>query len=182
MDDIAKQLGISKKTIYQHFKDKNELINILISDIINFQHHKMILNRQAENAVQEALFSIENINSDLLQKNPILFYDLQKYHYEAWLKFKSFKDKYISKFILDNLERGISEGYYRQDIKKEIIMAMRLEQIDLLFTWKTNFFFGNYSLTQVMIEITEHYLYGILNTKGLAYINFYKGKTNHKLV
>ena len=175
MDDIAKHLGMSKKTIYQHFSDKDELVNILIQEKLSIQDCVMdSCSLKAENAVQEIFFALTNIDELLSSMKHKLFYDLQKYHPKAWLSFKSFKEKNLGKCILLNLERGISEGYYRSEIKTDILAQMRLEQVDLLFSQHNHYTTNTYSLVQVMTEITEHFLYGVCNLKGLEKINHYK--------
>jgi len=175
MDDIAKHLGMSKKTIYQHFSDKDELVNILIKEKLNAQDCNMeFCASKAENAVEELFFALTNIHELLSSMNPKLFYDLQKYHPKAWLSFKEFKEKNLGKCILLNLERGVSEGFYRSEIKIDILAQMRLEQVDLLFSQHNHYTMNTYSLVQVMTEITEHFLYGVCNPKGLEKINYYK--------
>lgn len=177
MDDIAKHLGMSKKTIYQHFSDKDELVNILITDKLSNQDCTMdVCAANAENAVHEIFFAMTNVNELLTSMNPKLFYDLQKYHPKAWLHFKEFKEQNLGKTILTNLERGINEGIYRPELKKDILTEMRLEQVDLLFSSQhANYTMNNkYNIAQVMVEITEHFLYGICNEKGLALIDKYK--------
>lgn len=175
MDDIAKQLGVSKKTIYQHFKDKNELINILIRDrIVNqdLQMNKCII--ESENAVQEVYFGMQDLDFFLETMNPILFYDLQKYHQEAWLNFMDFKEKEIGRKVMDNLKRGIREGLYRQELDVEIITKMRLGQVDMIFTQNRYYDTKKNSLAQIMVEITRHFLYGICNNEGIKLIHKYE--------
>lgn len=175
MDDIAKHLGMSKKTIYQHFSDKDELVNILIADKLTSQDCAMdTCSINAKNAVEEIFFAIANIHELLTSMNPKLFYDLQKYHPKAWLLFKTFKEENLSKCILENLERGIREGIYREDLKTDILTQMRLEQVDLLFNQHDNYTMKKYNIAQVMVEITTHFLYGICNLKGIELINKYK--------
>jgi AcrR family transcriptional regulator len=175
MDDIAKHLGMSKKTIYQHFSDKDELVNILIEEKLRNQDCAMdFCASKAENAVEELFFVITNIHELLSNMNPKLFYDLQKYHPKAWLSFRAFKEKNLGKCIQLNLERGISEGFYRSEINTDILAQMRLEQVDLLFSQSNHYTMNKYNLVQVMVEITEHFLYGICNEKGLEKISLYK--------
>ena len=175
MDDIAKHLGMSKKTIYQHFSDKDELVNILIQEKLRNQDCAMdICAAKAENAVEELFFALSNIHELLSSMNPKLFYDLQKYHPKAWLSFRAFKEDNLGKCIQLNLLRGIREGYYRSEINTDILAQMRLEQVDLLFSVNNHYTMNKYNLVQVMIEITEHFLYGICNAKGLEKINHYK--------
>jgi AcrR family transcriptional regulator len=183
MDDIAKHLGMSKKTIYQHFSDKDELVNILMQEKLSMQGSMMnTCAHQAKNAVEELFFAITNIHELLSSMNPKLFYDLQKYHPKAWLAFKNFKEQNLGKCIQANLERGIEEGLYRSEINTAILGQMRLEQVDLLFSQPNHYTANKYSITQVMIEITEHFLYGVCNAKGLEKIKYYKQQAtpNHK--
>ena len=175
MDDIAKHLGMSKKTIYQHFSDKDELVTILINDKLSSQECTMdFCAKSAENAVQEVFFVIVNIHEMLSSMNAILFYDLQKYHPKAWLTFKEFRAQNLGKYVMVNLERGISEGLYREELNTEIITQMRLDQIDLIFNQHGQYNMNKFNLAQIMSEITEHFLYGICNQKGLALIAKYK--------
>ncbi len=180
MDDIAKHLGMSKKTIYQHFSDKDELVNILIKEKLSMQEVAMdSCMTKARDAVEELFFAITSIHELLSNMNPKLFYDLQKYHPKAWLSFKAFKEQNLGKCIEANLKRGVSEGLYRSEIKTDILGQMRLEQVDLLFSQPNHYTVNKYSIIQVMVEITEHFLYGVCNTKGLEKINYYKQQATH---
>lgn len=174
MDDIAKHLGVSKKTIYQNFKDKNELINILIRDrILNQDLQMNDCFAKSENAVQELYLGMQDMDYFLATMNPMLFYDLQKYHQEAWLKFVAFKEKEIGKKILENLERGKQEGLYREDINTEVITRMRLDQVDVVFTQNGHYDTNKNSLSSIMVEITRHFLFGICNNEGVKLIHKY---------
>jgi AcrR family transcriptional regulator len=175
MDDIDRHLGMSKKTIYTHFSDKNEIVNIVIDSKLNCQ--KCLIKGSidtAENAVHEVFFAVTNMKELLSNMNPTLFYDLQKYHPQAWLYFKDFRENHLYATIYDNLLRGIQEGYYRGDIKPDILTQMRLEQIDLIFSGNSAYTSGKYGIARVMTELTEHFLYGICTLKGHKLINKYK--------
>ena len=175
IDDIARHLGMSKKTIYTHFSDKNEIVNIVIEIKLNSQKCLIRANVDtAENAVHEVFFAVTNMKELLSNMNPTLFYDLQKYHPQAWIYFKEFREKHLYSTIYDNLIRGMKEGYYREDIKPDILTQMRLEQIDLIFNSSSDYTNGKYGIAQVMAELTEHFLYGICTLKGHKLINKYK--------
>lgn len=175
MDDIARHLGMSKKTIYTHFSDKNEIVNIVIEIKLNSQKCLISANVvAAENAVHEVFFAVTNMKELLSNMNPTLFYDLQKYHPQAWLYFKDFREKHLYTTIFENLLRGIKEGYYREDIKPDILTQMRLQQMDLIFSNSSDYTNGMYGIAQVMTELTEHFLYGICTLKGHKLINKYK--------
>jgi AcrR family transcriptional regulator len=174
MDDIARHLGMSKKTIYQYYKDKNDLVQILIQSKMEAEVCVMDQNStEALNAVDEVFRAVTHMESMLSNMNPILFYDLQKYHPEAWLVFKNFRENSLFKVIRKNLEWGIQEGYYRKEINLDIISRMRIEQVDMAFNHSLSLV-NKYGVFRVMKEITEHYLYGISTPLGNKLIDKYK--------
>jgi AcrR family transcriptional regulator len=177
MDDIAKHLGMSKKTIYIHFSDKNELVHTLIKRAMDEQNCVMDrTHTSSENAVDEVFKAVTEVQEMLSNMNPMFLFDMQKYHPQAWLVFREFREKKLYKVIRDNLQRGIKEKLYRKEINADILTRMRLEQIDMIFTHP--FFRSNkYSVSQAMAEITEHFLYGICTLKGHKLINNYKHVT-----
>lgn len=178
MDDIAKQLGISKKTIYQHFKDKNELVFVLIESMLQMQMQTMDCNRsKASNAVDEVFLVVTHLKEMLSKMNPMIFYDLQRYHPQAWDLFKSFRFTYMKECILKNIHSGIKEGCFRKNIQPEIIALLRLEQVDMIFN-QVVFPAAQFRMAEVMEEVTEHYLYGLCNLKGHELINKYKQITD----
>lgn len=174
MDDIARHLGVSKKTIYQHYTDKNDLVNSLLRDRIvsqDFQMKKRLL--ESDNAVQELYFATEDLDFLLATMNPMLFFDLQKYHPKAWRSFMVFKEKEIGKKVRENLQRGIAEGFYRSDLNVDIISRMRIDHMDIIFAENRNYNTFNYTLIEIMIEITRHFLFGICNNEGQKLIHKY---------
>lgn len=175
MDDLARQLGISKKTIYQHFADKDELVSILIEAKLDHQQCTMRhCAATAKNAIEEIFLSMLHIHETLGTLNPKLFYDLQKYHPSAWLNFKAFKEKRMEASFLTNLKRGIAEGIYRHEINTDILTQIRIDHAELVFNKHDHFTMNKYSIAQVLVELTEHYLYGICNQKGLRLMTKYK--------
>ncbi|MEE1945852.1 TetR/AcrR family transcriptional regulator [Pedobacter sp. KR3-3] len=171
MDDIAKHLGMSKKTIYRHFSDKDELVTILISEKISTQDcMAKDTAENSENAIDEIFFAINSTNEMLANMNPKLFYDLQKYHPKAWMIFREFKEKTLRETIYRNLERGIKEGLYRDDINTDILTQLRLDQVDLIFSQHDQYTMNKYNLAQIMVELTEHFLYGVCSLTGLGHI------------
>ncbi len=178
MDDIAKQLGVSKKTIYQHYPDKDELVIAMTK--LNISRHfnevEKCCGPASINAIAE-MFAVNNSVGEMIRSfNPIMFYDLQKYHPKAWLAFREFRNKYVLAKIVENVHRGIEEGYYRADVDIEILSRMRIEQVDMTFNYDiyppTEFQFH-----KVMEELTFHFLYGLVNQKGYELINQYKNTT-----
>lgn len=177
MDDIARHLGISKKTIYLHFKDKDDLVHTLIIDMLN--RHTCIMDSTAdesENAVREIFLVVERMSQVLSKINPMLFYDMQKFHPPTWTAFMTHRNDFIQGCIEKNIARGIEEGLFRRDLNAEILSIMRMGQVDAVFDHAT-YPTGKYTLIQLMTEITEHFLYGLCTIKGHHLVNKYKQLT-----
>jgi AcrR family transcriptional regulator len=176
MDDIARHLGISKKTIYQHFKDKEEIILVSTHDYFQREHERMEeMEKNSENAV-EALFNltvcireqVKNIKSNVL-------FDLKKYYQNAWEKYTRFKHDVIYDSVLRNMNRGISEGLFRSDINPQILAQLRIGEIELSFN-KDYFPEDKFSLIEIHEQLFEHFTYGILSEKGFKLFETYKQK------
>ena len=174
MDDIARHLGISKKTIYLHFKDKDELVHLLITQMLGRETCSMDKSElEAENAVKEIFLVVTHLKELLSKMNPMLFYDMQKYHPQTWKVFTSHRNEYMQGCLVKNMQRGIDEGLFRKEINMEILSIMRMEQVDMVFN-QVAYAPGKFNLSEVMAEVTEHYLYGLCSLKGHALINQYK--------
>src|SRR5687768_7244981 len=100
MDEIASQLGISKKTIYQYFADKHQLVEAVITDIINYnQGQCKCYSEDATNAVHEVFLLMDLIKESFEDLNPTVFYDMERSHPNAWQKFLSHKNQFILQSI-----------------------------------------------------------------------------------
>lgn len=174
MDDIAKHLGMSKKTIYKYFKDKDDLV---ITKTINFleQRARQIeeFQAKAENAIEEMFMSMKATSDLFKQMSPTLFYDMQKQHPAAWQKFREFKEVSIAGRIERNLKRGIEEGLYRKDIHIQTMSRLRCEEIELPM-YKDVYDSTKFNITEVQQQILDHFLHGIATLKGHRLINKYK--------
>ena len=166
MDDIAKHLGMSKKTIYQHFRDKDELVHILVTEMVNNETCSMdATSLDSTDAVKEILLVVTHLQELLSKINPMIFFDMQKYHPETWKLFKLHRDEFMRTCIIRNLKRGIEEGLFRKDINLEILSIMRMDQVDTIFN-QVIYPPGKFNLSQVMTEVTEHFLYGLCTIEG----------------
>ncbi len=176
MDEIAARLGISKKTIYQSFVDKNELVAEIFDKHIRSSQQNCVADvRKADNAVQEVIFGSETFCATIQSINPSVLYDLEKFHPDVFSRFNEFKNNFLYKIISQNLKRGMEEGLYRKDIKADIIAKMRLANI--LLATNIELFPGHqFTLPEVEREIVTHFLYGIVTPEGARIVEEY---TNH---
>lgn len=174
MDDIASSLGISKKTIYNSFSDKDELV----MDIIDGEIEKMKMDceysvKGSENAIQEIFMTMDRIQAHQKQMNPTVVYDLQKFHYKAFSKLMVYNNNFLLEVIRQNLIRGIKEELYRADINIELMAKYRLETVMVPFN--TDLYpQDQFNLTEVTLAIQEHFIYGLATQKGFSLIEKYK--------
>ncbi|TAE35259.1 MAG: TetR/AcrR family transcriptional regulator [Sphingobacteriales bacterium] len=174
MDDIAKQLSISKKTIYTFYKDKDDLVYRLIAKMLADDECQMAERTQnASNAIEEVFLCMDFLKTMLAGINPTLFYDLQKYHNNAHQLMINFHHTYVFNTVKKGLERGIAEGIFRPDLNTEILATLRVSQINWSFECSLvrN---GSHSLYNVILEITIHFLFGVSTLSGHVLINKYK--------
>ena len=174
MDDIAKHLGMSKKTIYQFFKDKNELVIALVSKKLKQDEDDMcdIINQSGN--VIEKMINMMKCSEDIFSRiNPIVIHDMQKYHPEAWKQFQDFKSGVIVRTLEELLTEGIKQGYIRGDIDVKIMARMRVAQVELGFDTKM-FPIAEFSTWHVQYQFLEHFNYGICTLKGHKLLNKYK--------
>jgi len=174
MDDIAKELGMSKKTIYHHFKEKDDLVNTLC-DTEMIKHEQIFdeLFNESKNPIHEMMLISANMRKMMQHINPIFFLDLQKFHPQALNRFQEFKQNCAFKHIERNINKGIEAGFYRNEIDVEFTAKYRLSQLDMLL-------FGNYysfekiSFTKSHELLLDMFVYGICTAKGHQMLNDYK--------
>ncbi|MFN0082831.1 MAG: TetR/AcrR family transcriptional regulator [Ferruginibacter sp.] len=182
MDDIANSLGISKKTIYQSYIDKDALVDDVIKSLL--QHSETCCKRDttaAENAVHEIFLAMDFIMEAFRSMNPSLLFDMQKYYPTAYQQFAKHKNDYLFGVIKQNLKRGIEEELYREDLKVEVIARFRVESMMLPFNPEFHTKVKS-NLVAIEQEITMHFLFGLVNMKGykiaMKYMAERKNKSN----
>jgi len=166
MDDIALSLGISKKTIYQFFADKNELVDAVLEEILDYNKENCNNNRiGSTNAVEEVFLTMEMIEQMFVNMHPSVIYDMQKFHPMAFARFLKHKHDFLFNIISKNLQRGIKEEFYRPEIDIEIMARYRVESMMIPFNPE---FYSRpkHNLAVVQQQLIEHYLYGVASLKG----------------
>ena len=166
MDDIAANLGMSKKTIYQYFKDKDELVEAVVDDVIDT--NQCICNddrEKADNAVHEIFLVMDMMAEMFKTMNPSILFDMQKYHPSAYRKFLKHRNEYLYNVCRQNLERGIREELFRSEIHVDILARYRVETMLIAFNpeFQRNV---KQSLLEIEKEIIIHYLFGLVSLKG----------------
>ena len=167
MDDIANKLAMSKKTIYKFFKNKESLVDKSVTYFHQtiYDQVNVICNKKF-NAIEEN-FEIKKMFKDLLKnsgESPM--FQLQKYYPKTFNKIMTKEFSMFSDCITQNIEKGITEGLYRPNIKVEIITKFYFALVysvhdNNLFTYKMR------TLNQLEIDVLEYHTRSIATAKGL---------------
>lgn len=173
MNEIAAHLGISKKTIYQFYEDKEALVEGVVAIELNKSESLCITqNDSSRNAVHEIFLAMDMTQEMFQHLNPSVLNDLEKYHPAAFKKFSEYKNTYLYDILIKNIERGKKEELYRPELNSDVIVKFRIASIFLLFN--TEIFPQNkYKMSRVLEEITDHFLHGLVTPKGQKYIHKY---------
>lgn len=182
MDDIARELTISKKTIYQYFKDKDDLVSTVTARHMDMERQEMAeIESSSVDAIDELAKISVCLRKNLKDLNPSLLFDLKKYHRKAWDVWTTFKNEFIKNNIVENLNKGIREGFYRREIDVEVLAIFRVEQVQM--TFDDNIYRKDkFDLTELQVQLFDHFVYGILTDKGRKLYKEYQEKlhkTNH---
>lgn len=170
MDDVARELKISKKTLYRFVKDKNDLV----SKSLAF-HCKREVDITCEiisgnsNAIDELLEISKYVGGQLKQVHPSIHYDLEKYYPEAWRIFTAHKMEHIYSCVAQNLEKGIKQGIYRSNINIPIIARIYISRIDAVFDTQI-FPQDKFKMLDVYSEMLRYHIRGIASEKGIKYL------------
>ena len=176
MDDIAASLGMSKKTLYQYYTDKDELVSAVFSLVMDDNRRQCLIDKQeAENAIHEVFLAYDMVQEMFANMSPSILYDMEKYHPACFKKFQEYKNGFLYSMIQHNIERGMREELYRPDIDVDVIVRYRLYSIMLGFNPDV---FPNQRASLVHIEqqLLDHFLWGLATPKGQKLILKYKNQ------
>ncbi len=170
MDDIARNLSVSKKTLYKYFKDKSDVVisvTQLMTEGEECQFAK--IEAESENAIDEIIRLSEFANQMLKDMHPSVMFDLQKYYPESFQVFLNHKRVFVANSVEQNLLKGIKEGLYRDNIDVVIISRLYLSMIDAI--WNTELFPNNeYSFAQIHLEMIRYHIRGMASPAGIEYL------------
>jgi AcrR family transcriptional regulator len=174
MDDIARRSGISKKTLYVHFANKEEVVNESIGWYKNNTTNACAAVLDTSKNPVEAMVKMLAFFDDMFKRiNPMAMFELQRYYPEAY---KSFRDMLMERDVAmmkENLEQGVKEGYYRSDIDAGLLARYRIE-CSVMILQMNEMVQQHDGLTYVAMEIGEHFMYGIMTPKGVELYKQYK--------
>ncbi|MFT4969847.1 MAG: AcrR family transcriptional regulator [Chitinophagales bacterium] len=170
MDDISRELGISKKTLYQYVDNKSDLVQKTLQ--LHFSQEKIVIGTaitDAENAIDEIIRIVRESLKQFRSMHPSSIYDIKKYYPEAWTIIDQFKTEFIYSCIKANISKGKEDGMYRMGIDEDVITKLYINSIDYLVN-PYNFPPSDYNFSDLYKEFIAYHLHGISTEKGHKYL------------
>ncbi|MEM6629957.1 MAG: TetR/AcrR family transcriptional regulator [Bacteroidota bacterium] len=173
LDRLVRDLGISKKTLYQLFANKSLLVQEVCQNIVNEEEGICDgIIEVSENAVDELVKYMQHSIHQFQRISPKMIYEVRKYYPDGWKIFERHSSEYGVLKVEENLIRGISEGLYRPEINVNIVSRMRVNSINTEFD-PTLFPEDEFNLIEIHFQLFQIYLYGIATEKGRSLIETY---------
>ena len=170
MDDVAKELGISKKTLYHFVKDKNDLVEKVIG--LEFSNRARAMNKIRKmqvNAIEE-LFEVNRfINTMLKRVNPSMEYDLMKYFPDLYEKISAERKKRMFQSMMENIKRGKKEGLYRKEINEKIISNLYATRFEHAFHDDIQTI-SDFTSEDFISEVFIYHIRGLANENGIKFL------------
>jgi AcrR family transcriptional regulator len=171
MDEIANELGISKRTIYETFKDKTELlITCLESYSEELKQKKEEIISNSSNVLESIFTFLKNGISTMNAINPVFINDLKKFYPEVWQNI--YLNNEIKNLNLTHklLRKGVNEGIFLKELNLDIISKLIMEQVKVLAD-ENAFPRDKYSVSEVFQSMVISFTRGISTQKGLELID-----------
>lgn len=178
MDDIAGECGVSKKTIYQHFSDKDTVVLEVTDTFLSKEESDLkAIHEQSKDPLDELVRISRWFRDTLKNMDTTVIHDMKKYHPRSWKKFEGHKENCVLSSLELNLKRGVELGYYRSNMNTEITSRFRMESAQLAFNGES-FEDLNYPLVDIQLELFDLFVYGIVTEKGREIFEKYKNQNS----
>jgi AcrR family transcriptional regulator len=171
MDDISRELGMSKKTVYQQISDKKELVNRVMEHEIDRMNRNLDEMSGSEyNAIEELIEVNKRVHNAIGAHSPTFYYDLKKHYPDLFKQWNMRRRMIMVDMIMRNLNKGKKEGLYRNEMDEKIISKLYMARMEMLHD--NDFIKNEESVSRDFFrEIILYHLHGICNDKGLKYIS-----------
>jgi AcrR family transcriptional regulator len=180
MDDIARELGMSKKTLYQFVDNKSDLIRKGFGKFQDdFKQAIEDVCSKGMNAIDELLEVSKLVNEAIKKYNPSNVFDLRKYYPEIYAEHINEDKEYSYRMTVENLQKGIREKIYREDLDVELVAGLYIQKVESIHGEKM-LGQGNFSMDRIFEVMFENHIRGIANPNGIAYFEDRKQQLNFK--
>ncbi|OFY41120.1 MAG: hypothetical protein A2X18_12235 [Bacteroidetes bacterium GWF2_40_14] len=175
MDDIANELRLTKKTLYNNFSSKDDLMRTVMQHVLEDIEFKInIALNQGKNAIEALYLTSSMMNKSLEDIGPLLLSDSSVCLPDLKVLDHTNRMSFYSRIIFENLERGLSESLYREDINKELTTLFFTSAMAKIYSWNGSYIF----LKDPYIfhsELVRYHLEAIVNDEGRTILkNFIK--------
>lgn len=174
IDEVCAELRISKKTFYQHFQQKEDLIGAVIEENRQQHYEKFVKSLRNKNAIDSLIFIIKELKKNSECEPHQLWFDIQKYYPKIFEKYELIKLEAIKTGFEKNLIQGIEEGYYRKNLDIELASFFHSVQMKTTFEMMQEHQ-KTYSKKRMMDFYIDLIIHLIANEEGLKYLekNYY---------
>lgn len=174
MDDISKDLGISKKTIYQYFKDKKDLVNTITELHLDIEKTRFESTAcDGVDSVQELILISQCLRASMQDMKMNILNELQKFYPEAWKMYEDFKKNTMMCSITRVIMKGQEEGYFRSELDPELMAIVRMEQVQSFILNQNLYPKEKYTLAEAQMQLFDHFMHGLFTIEGHQLFNQY---------
>lgn len=170
MEDIARHLRVSKKTLYKYVTDKEDLVKkCFFMHCSREQEEIERISSMKMNAIDESFETMHFIKDMIKDVHPSIMFDMEKYYPEVLQETEEMRNKNIYSSIQSNIEKGIKEGLYRKDLKADVIAHIYVKSVEAIFH-SEQFIHSKNTLQELYLELFRYHIRGIASTEGREYL------------
>lgn len=172
MDDIAKDLSISKKTLYKYFANKEELVRKGVNESFTAISSRMLalLDYKDGNAI-DMLFQMDaQVCHSIEEHDPSIQFQLERYYPEVSASLEKRKREIVLRLMTENINRGKKENIYRKELNSEIVSFLYYSRARLMLQEESFFEQNKWSIPEIMREILIYHIRGIASAEGVKYL------------
>ncbi len=182
MDDVSASSGVSKRTLYENFRDKDDLIRScldLLDKKFNSEHQQV--SEKSENTIHLSFNMIKIGVIAINEINPLFFEELKKYHYTTWKEVHTVNMEKQRSLLITIIKKGINQGVFRNNISIDVVVTLLMEQLRMLHD-QSLFPAGQYPKQVVFENVFINFFRGIATQKGLDLIDEFLDKESEYFI
>lgn len=177
MNDIAKECGISKRTLYENFSNKDELLSLCLKTMNAFtRKERRSMEENSSDVLDYFMKSVKLLGERASQINPNFYRELNKFYPEIAKEQKDYSENTVFPEMIHLIQRGIAEGVFRYDINTNLIAQLLFGQ----FEHVTNSDFSekvNVPMSEILQTIIIQFVRSIATEKGLKSIETFEAES-----
>lgn len=177
MDDLASEIGMSKKTIYKYFSSKSTLVEVLVNT--QLESDQEVIQKIIDTA-KDPIFAMVAISrliyAHFKEMSPGILMDLKKNYYDIWLVIDDMQNDFMLREITQNIEKGMDLGLYRIDIAPAFCANLYVENIKSSCE-NPSYFVG---MERYYMMLIKYHMHGIMSEKGRKLFKDYNAQIAQK--